>query len=199
MSKDLYNTSTKTLDLYNNKGNSAEGIDFREELHDILWTTDRGSDIIYRRVKMENGHPKRCECRKGHRSEEPNRDIPCDNCSGTGFYYNDIPTRTFINHSQAYTIYKKFKADGTTNVEYKTSYFEWDFIKNALDDGDNIPNRFDTIIQLKKDLTGKVFSPSTPREMYEILSVDPYRLDNNGRIEYYRIRIISVIDKSFLV
>lgn len=199
MSINPYDKSSKSFDLFQNRVSETVGVDFRQELHDILWVDKLGSDILYRRVQMENGHPKRCECRKGHRSEEPSRDIPCENCSGMGFYYNDVMTRTYINHSQAYTIYKKFKADGTTNVEYKTSYFEWDFLKNAIDDGDNIPNRFDRIIQLKKDMTGKILSPSTAREVYEILSVDPYRLDNNGRIEYYRIRIISVIDKSFLV
>jgi len=199
MSKNLYGKPSKSLDLFQNAYKETVGIDMRQELNDILWKNDQGEELIYRRMKMENGHPKRCECRKGHRSEEPNRDIPCDNCSGTGFYFTDVITRGFINHSQAYTIYKKFKSDGTANVEYKTSYFEWDFLKEAIDDGDNIPNRFDRIIELKKDLAGKILSPSTPREVYEILSVDPYRLDNNGRIEYYRIRIISVIDKSFLV
>ena len=79
------------------------------------------------------------------------------------------------------------------------SLLEWNFIEQNLDDGNNIPNRFDRIIQLQKDLEGNILSPSTTREVYEILSVEPYRLDNNGRIEYYRCRVISVVDKSFLV
>lgn len=199
MSKDLYNTSTKRVDLFQQGNKETVGVDMRKELHEILYDDKQGTDIIFRRMQMENGHPKRCECRKGHRSEEPDRDIPCVNCSGTGFYYNDIVTKTYINHSQAYSIYEKFKSEGRTNVEYKTCYLEWDFLKNSIDDGDNIPNRFDRIIQLKKDLHGRILSPSTPREVYEILSVEPYRLDNSGRIEYYRCRIISVVDKSFLV
>ena len=198
MGADLYKKSTPCLTLYGDD-EFIQGVDVRKEIHDLLYTNDRGAEIVYRRTRLEDGVPKRCECTKTSRSQEANKDIPCVNCSGLGYYYSDIVTRTYINHSQAYSIHKKFKPEGESQTEYKTCYLEWDFIKNALDDGDNIPNRFDRIIQLKKDLSGKILSPSSVREIYEILSVEPYRLDNNGRIEYYRCRIISVIDKSFLV
>lgn len=199
MAADPYSGSPTCLDLYDAQGKSVVGIDLRKELRDILYTDNQGTEVIYRRTRLEDGVPKRCECTKTSRSQEANKDIPCDNCSGMGYYYSDIITRTYINHSQAYSIYKKYKAEGESNVEYKTLYLEWNFIKEALDDGNNIPNRFDRVIQLKKDLAGKIMSPSTVREVYEILSVEPYRLDSNGRIEYYRCRVISVIDKSFLV
>ena len=199
MATNFYKRPEDCLDLYGVSDGVSGEVDIRKEVHDILYSSNRGAEVIYRRAQLENGAPKRCECTKTSRSQEANKDIPCANCGGMGYYYNDILTRTYINNSQAYSIYKKFKPAGEVQTEYKTSYFEWDFIKNSLDDGDNIPNRFDRIIQLKKDLDGKIISPSTVREVYEILSVDPYRLDNNGRIEYYRVRIISVIDKSFLV
>lgn len=199
MGADLYKKSTKSLGLYSDGQDSVAGIDLRKEMTELLYSDDRGTEVIFRRARIENGVPKKCECTKTSRSQEANKDIPCANCNGLGYYYSDIVVRTLINHSQAYSIHKRFKPEGASQTEYKTAYFEWDFIKNALDDGDNIPNRFDSIIQIKKDLSGKILSPSSIREAYEILSVEPYRLDNNGRIEYYRIRIISVIDKSFLV
>jgi hypothetical protein len=199
MATDLYKKPSKVFDVYGTDSENVSGIDMRKELNDILYTQDQGTHIVYRRVKFENGVPKKCECTKANRGHEPDKDIPCESCGGMGYYYNDILTRTYINHSQAYSIHTKHRAEGTSQIEYKTAYLEWDFIKNAIDDGDNIPNRFDRIIQLNKDLSGKILSPSTAREFYEILSVDPYRLDNSGRIEYYRCRIISVIDKSFLV
>lgn len=195
----LYGKSESCLDLYGQGDEPVSGIDLREGMHELLYDEDRGADIIYRRSRLEDGVPKKCACTKTSRSQEANKDIPCTDCNGLGYYYTDLLTRTYINHSQAYSIHKRFKPEGVSQVEYKTAYFEWDFIKEGLDDGDNIPSRFDMIIQLKKDLSGKILSPSTARETYEILSVEPYRLDNNGRIEYYRCRIISVIDKSFLV
>ena len=197
---DLYNNQNPILDIYNVSGKSVTGADIRKALHKILYTDKQGTDIIYRRAQLDNrGLPIKCECTKNNRSQEADKDIECNQCSGLGYYYNDILTKTYMNHSQAYAIYKKFKNLGDSQVEYKTTYFEWDFIKNALDDGDNIPNRFDRIIEVKKDLAGNLISPLTAREIYEILSVEPYRLDSSGRIEYYRVRIISVVDKSFLV
>ena len=196
---DLYKKPTQILDPYGAKNNITVGVDMRKMLHDILYTDEQGAHVIYRRAKILNGYPEKCECTKNNRSGEPSKDIACDKCNGMGYYFNDILTRTYINNSQAYSIFKKKKPEGDNQTEYKTSYFEWDFIKNALDDGDNIPNRFDRIIMLKQDLDGKILSPSSEREVFEILSVDPYRLDNTGRIEYYRVRIISVVDKSFLV
>jgi len=199
MGADLYKKNTQCLNIYGGDAGSIQGVDVRKEIHDLLYTDDTGTEVIFRRARIENGVPKKCECTKTSRSNEANKDIPCNNCNGLGYYYSDIVVRTYINHSQAYSIHTRFKPEGTHQTEWKTAYFEWDFIKNALDDGDNIPNRFDSIIQIKKDLNGKILSPSSVREIYEILSVEPYRLDSNGRIEYYRIRIISVIDKSFLV
>lgn len=199
MATDLYKKTDSCLNLYSVEEDTVDGVDFRKEMRDFLHTENRGEDMIYRRVKFENGIPKRCECTKTSRSQEANKDIPCLNCSGLGYYYNDIIARTYMNHSQAYSIHKRFKAEGEQQIEYRTVYFEWDFLKNSINDGDNIPNRFDRLIELNKDLSGNISSPTKEREVYEFLSVDPYRLDNSGRIEYYRCRIISVIDKSFLV
>lgn len=199
MATGLYDKSSGGYNPYGNENEVVDGINLRQEMRDLIWDEARGSDVIYRRAKMTNGQPQKCECTKNNRSHEPDIDIPCDICSGLGYYYEDILTKCYINHSQAYSIYKKGKQPGDSQVEYRTAYFEWDFLKRSINDSHNIPTRFDQIIELEKDLEGKIMSPTIPREIYEILSVDPYRLDNSGRIEYYRCRIISVIDKSFLV
>jgi hypothetical protein len=199
MAIDLFSPGNNSIDVYNSSGNGTTGLDLRAELKTILYTDNQGAHVLFRRAKLENGYPKKCICTLNNRSNEPSKDIPCDKCGGMGYYYTDVLTRSYINHSQAYSIYKKNKPEGDYQTEYKTAYFEWDFLLNSIDDGFNIPTRFDRIIELDRDLQGKIMSPSKPREIYEILSVDPYRLDNTGRIEYYRCRIISVIDKSFLV
>jgi len=195
----LYKRPSDTLSLYHTKDSIIGEVDFRAELHDMLYTKDRGADILYRRATLEGGSPKRCECRKNNRSNEPDRDIRCSICDGLGYYYTDYITRGYFNHSQAYSQYMRVKDVGGSKVEYKTAYFEWNFLSQITGVETDVPNKFDRIIQLKQDLAGDVLSPSSIRKVYEILSVDPYRLDNNGRIEYYRIRVISMIDESFLV
>jgi hypothetical protein len=194
----LYTTGDNKLNLYNT--NVFDHVDMRQELNDILYKEKQGSDIIYRRAIIENGQPKKCPCALNSRSGEPDRDIACELCSGLGYYFKDISTKCYINNSQAYSIYKKTKQPGDSQVEYKTVYFEWDFLSRLNDNSLGIiPSRFDRIIKLNQDLAGITQSPTKAREIYEILSVDPYQLDKGGRIEYYRLRVISVIDKSYLV
>jgi hypothetical protein len=175
-------------------------VDIRKEFHDLLFKENRGNWMIYRRTKMENGIPVKCECTKNNRSGEPDKDISCALCNGTGYLFKDYIRKTYVNNSQAYAIYKKVKRSGDSQVEYKTMYFEWNF----LDEQDSyssvyLPHRFDTIIRPEEDLQGYIESPIKIREKFEILGIDPYRLDKGGRIEYYRVRVISVIDKSFIL
>jgi len=195
-----YSTNNNYLDLYPDL-DLVHGVDLRVHLYNILYTNNEGTDVLYRRAILENGQPKKCPCVLNNRSFEPDRDIRCEHCDGLGYFFNDHPTRTYINNSQAYAIYKRVKKPGDSQVEYKTSYFEWNFLSRFYDttSSEVIPNRFDRVIKLEQDLEGNTESPSKAREIYEILSIDPYRLDNNGRIEYYRFRVISVIDKSFLI
>jgi len=168
-------------------------------MKELIRDEERGADILYRRTTMEDGHPKKCECRKKNRSGEPDRDIRCSICQGLGYYFTDHLTRAYVNHSQAYAQYLKIKKQGGARTEYKTVYFEWDFLQKITGDFGDIPHKFDRVIQIQQDLDGNPLSPLNEREVYEILSVDPYRLDSRGRIEYYRLRVISIVDESFLV
>jgi len=196
----FYSNFSSGWDPYKTKGKNLRGVDIRKVLHGILITDKEGENVIYRRAKIGiDGYPIKCVCTLGNRSNEADKDIPCEFCEGMGYYFQDIIAKTYVNNSQAYAEYKRVKKEGDSQVEYKTCYFEWDFLKRGIDDNDNIPNRFDRIIRLKQDLEGNIISPTQARETYEILSTEPYRLDNSGRIEYYRVRIISVVDKSFLV
>jgi len=190
----------KTITSLYETDNSVSGeVDFRADLHEMLWTNKRGEYILFRRAAIENGAPKRCECRKDNRSNEPDRDIRCSICDGLGYYYTDYITRAYVNHSSAYSQYVRIKDVGAAKTEYQTIYFEWNFLSQITGNDTDIPNRFDRVYQLKADLAGNLLSPTEIREAYEVLSVDPYRLDNNGRIEYYRFRVTSIVDESFLV
>jgi len=199
MSVSLYTPQNNIYMPYSANIEKSTEIDLRQEMTKLIHDEKRGSWIIYRRAKMENGIPKKCICRTNNRSGEPDIDVACKFCKGQGYYFTDILGKAYINHSQAYAIYEKFKQEGNSKVDYRTMYMEYDFIKKAIPEDRGIPTRFDRIIELELDMEGNIVSPTKPRELYDILSVDPYRLDNTGRIEYYRFRIISIVDKSFLI
>ena len=53
------------------------------------------------------------------------------------------------------------------------------------------------IIIPKFDLEGNISSPLRVEELYNITSVEPYRLDGNGRIEYHKLNLLSKHERSF--
>ena len=67
-------------------------------------------------------------------------------------------------------------------------YFEHNFISEQSGDNLDIPTTYDKIIEVEVDINGVIISPLRTRIKYDIISVDPYRLEEGGRIEYYRIR-----------
>ena len=70
MSYNLYNPPLNVIDPYDVQNKIVDGVDLRKEMYELIHTEKRGSWIIYRRVQLENGFPKRCECRKNNRSEK---------------------------------------------------------------------------------------------------------------------------------
>jgi hypothetical protein len=178
----------------------ASEIDLREEMDELLKDNQRGTWYIYRRTRTDaKGNPIKHPYVNETRSGEPPLDVGQIDATDRGYLYDDFMVFGYMNHSQAYSIYKKVEKPGDSNVEYRTLYLEYDTVKEAVGREDLNPTRFDRILRPKKDLSGKVLSPLSIREKYDVLSVDPYRLDSSGRIEYYRLRVISVPDESVLV
>lgn len=178
---------------------SDSDLDLRDQLNAMFVSKKQRTPILYRRAIFdESGKLARCPCTLNNRSNEPDIDIRCSQCEGMGYKFKDYIVYGFINHSQAYAENLRFQKEGAQYQDFKTVYLEWDSLKKQTN-SDLIPNRYDRIIQLEQDLAGAILSPSKIRIMYAIQSVDPYRLDNSGRIEYYRLRITSLLDKSFIV
>lgn len=193
----FYTTLDNATSNFYGIANLESEVDLRKDLDELL--NKRGELVILRRATMEDGSPRRCECRKNSRSNEPDLDIKCQICNGLGYVSKDFLLKTYFNHSLAYSVYRRDKPAGSAAPEPRTIYFRYDALKEAGESGDFIPNRYDRVLRLEYGLEGNLISPLKLREQYNILSVDPYRLDNNGRMEYYRLRIMSIEDGSFLV
>jgi hypothetical protein len=175
-----------------------DNLDLRAELHSILYNENRGTSILYRRMQTENQIPKRCIC-WNQRTQEPDIDIQCKYCRGTGYFFNDYLVVGFKSHSQGYATNRGYEDPGIKHNLFRTFYFEHDFL--SLQSGNNldIPTTYDKIIEVETDIDGIVSSPLRQLIKYDILSVDSYRLESNGRIEYYRIRSKASPEGSYLI
>jgi len=190
-----YYKSTKIL-----TSSTTKGISLRDELTTLFREEFEGTYYLYRRARLDaNNYPIKHPETMTRRSGEPSRDIPVQGQSHSGYVYDDYLVFGYFNHSQAYSIYKRTRAAGDINIEYLTLYMEYDFLSKYTKNPLEVPNRFDNVFEIEKDLEGKIIYPIKAREQYGILSADAYRLDSNGRIEYYRIRLISLSQESFLV
>ena len=174
------------------------GIDLRFEIDELLEKEMKATWMLFRRVRMDaRGLPTKHPDVFTNRNGEMPRDVLSSGSTNNGNLYDDHIVLGFMNHSQAYSITNRFKPQGESSVDYRTVYFKHDFLSSVSNDPIAIPTNLDKIVRLKQDLEGNLISPSQVIERYDILSVDPYRLDSLGRIEYYRIRVISVVDESF--
>lgn len=191
---------SKITSTFTSSFGGSRDIDLRKELTAIFDDELRSTYFLYRRVRRdEDGRPIRHPYTKTNRSGEGPKDVGAEHSTSTGYLYDDYIVKGYMNHSQAYSITKRIKATGESHVDYRTTYFEYDALSSVLEDRFAIPTVHDRILRLKQDIEGELKSPTEIEEKYDILSVDPYRLDKNGRIEYYRIRVISVADDSYIV
>ena len=200
--KDPYSkgSSSRNNTLYNSSFGQSLEVDLRRELQELFNDEARSAVYLYRRIRMdENNKPVRHPYTRTNRSGEGPKDVGAEGSTGTGFLYDDYLVKGFMNHSQAYAITKRVEGPGDSTVELRTMYFPYNFLSKITGNEYDIPTKYDRIARLEQDLEGGVKSPLELREKYDIQSVDPYRLDSNGRIEYYRLRVISVVDDSFLV
>lgn len=192
---DPYKVPGKNASPY---GTPQPEIDLRDELDELL--REKGTWMLYRRTRMDSkGLPVKHPDVFNNRSGEMPRDVLSSGSTNNGNLYDDHAVIGFMNHSQAYSITNRFRPAGESMVDYRTVYFRWDMLSQITGNDTEIPTVLDKIFRLKQDMDGNLISPSQVIERYDILSVDPYRLDSLGRIEYYRIRVISVVDESFQV
>jgi hypothetical protein len=177
----------------------TRGVNFRKEFKNLMHKTNHVATwLLYRRVRLDGkGLPVKHPDAYSNRSGEIPVDILPMHSTNDGYLYDDYIVQGFMNHSQAYSITNRYKSAGESSVDYKAVYFEWDFLIKASKQETAMPTNLDKVIRLKQDPAGLLTSPTEIIEHYDILSADPYRLDNGGRIEYHRIRVISVVSESF--
>ena len=197
---DFY-TSTQTLTPFFDSNPYTVGInnvDLREELHRIIWIENRGPYLLYRKTRFENGYPKKCVCFHSF-TQEPDLDTKCNICDGLGYVFDDYIIRGHKSHSQAYSGAVHFKGDGKQTALFNSFYLEHNIISVTTGNNLDIPTPYDKIIEIDQDIDAKFKTPLKQLVRHDILSVDAYRLEADGRIEYYRIRTKANPIGSYLV
>lgn len=165
--------------------------DIRAELKMILQEERKGTEVIYRRARRdENRNPVLCECRKNNRNNEADS-YGCRVCKGMGYLFDDYPLFGYLNSSQTEEDRGRIRSFGNKETQSEVIYLEYDCIFRYTNNRLDLPDKYDMIWLPLKDIEGKIISPLRPETMYNVQVVDPFKLDSNGRIEYYKITLTS--------
>ena len=177
---------------YKKKAAVSSEIDLRLELTRILKTEKKGTHVVYRRARRENGSPVLCECRKTGLSGEPSA-LSCRVCDGMGYLYDDYPMIGYLDISSGLGEEDngEIKLQGKEREKKDILYLEYDCLLPYTKKTTDVPDVFDRIWLPKKDINGKLVTPLSFDLKYVITGVDCFRLDFNGRIEYHKIYLTS--------
>jgi hypothetical protein len=177
---------------------SFNDIDLRAEFGTLIWKEGRGLYTLFRKCQFEDGQPKRCVC-WSKRTQEPDIDTDCNICNGNGYFFNDFIVRCYKSNTQEFSDTRRYNQTGVENYVYIHFYIQFDAISEQTSNPFDIPTPYDKIIELQEDINGIIVTPLKQLVKYDIISVSPYRLEQGGRIEYYRIRTRASLDRSYLV
>lgn len=190
----FYKKGKGTGNFFFNKSAAAAGEpDIRAEVSKIIQSETRGSLIVYRRVRRDAaGNPILSEAAKGNRSSE----ALFKNNEGMRFLFDDHLIRGYIGMDMVYHEPGEVKPYGDSRTDNKVVFLEADVLAKLYDDTFEMPDALDKIIIPQYDIEGKLASPLKIREIHDIGSVEPYRLDGTGRVEFFKVNILTKFDKS---
>lgn len=167
--------------------------DLRSELAKILHVEKRGSYLIYRRVRRDSkGNAILADSTLTNRSAE----AVYGTNKGMKYLFDDHIVIGYISEASTFHETGVVKPYGDSRVDKNTLYLEWDVIYKMTGSMNDMPHTDDKILVPELDLDGNLISPLKCFMRYELGSPEPYRLDNRGRVEFFKINLISSMDDS---
>lgn len=189
----VFSKKQNKKDFYHPGGTLAVEPDFRQQLHELLFHESRRDTFIYRRTRRDaNGYPILAPELKNNRSGE----TLYTNNYGMKYLFDDYACAGYFSIGEMFHDPGSIKSYGDSRTEQKALYIEYNTIAKITQNKYDIPDELDKIIIPKFDIDGNIASPIVIKEMYDIGSALPYRLDNSGRVEYVRINLLSKFDES---
>ncbi len=167
--------------------------DLRSEIKRILYEENRGAFYIYRRVRRNiNGAPMLASSTLTNRSAEA---LYSTN-KGMKYLFDDHIVNGYFSQGSTFHDTGIVKEYGDSRADKNTLFLEHDVLFKITGSLNDVPDEFDKILVPDVDLDGKVKSPLKCLVKYDIGSSESFRLDNNGRIEFFKLNLISNMDDS---
>lgn len=167
--------------------------DLRAELKTILYDEGRGAFYIYRRVRRDvNGNPVLASSTLTNRSAEATYGTN----KGMKYLFDDHIITGYISEGSTFHETGSVKEYGDSRTDKNTLFVEHDVIFKITNNYNDMPDEFDKILVPEIDLDGKLRSPLKCAIKYDVGSSEPYRLDAKGRVEFFKINLVSNMDDS---
>jgi hypothetical protein len=184
---------TESRNPYSYSTNLMAEHDLRHELKVILHDERRGGYFIYRRVRRdENGLPILASSTLTNRSAE----ATFKTNKGMKYLFDDHLIIGYLSEGTTHHDTGSVKGLGDSRTDKITLFLEYDFLYKITNNLKDMPDPFDIIIVPETDINGKLTSPLKCFTKYDIGSPEAYRLDARGRVEFFRVNLISNMDDS---
>lgn len=194
----MFYNGKKAISLFSRANQAVGEPDIRQEIKRIFETEGRASYYIYRRARRDdNGLPILSPTRMNNRSREANYDVPTNASETMGYLFDDYMVLGYFAETYADHEAGRILPAGDSRHDDKALYLQWDVLSSITDNLFDMPDQIDQIIVPKFDVNGNIASPLRVEELYNITSVEAYRLDGNGRIEYHKLNLLSKHERSF--
>jgi hypothetical protein len=170
--------------------------DMRAELTRLLHIEKRGSFYIYRRVRRDaDGFPIIADSSLTNRSAEPTYGTN----KGMKYLFDDYMVIGYRSEGTTFHEHGKIKDYGDSRTDAVCLFVEYDFLYKHTNNLQDISDEFDKVIIPVTDINGNVISPLRIQTQFDIGSVEPYRLDGFGRVEFFKINLDSNFDNSIQI
>lgn len=168
-------------------------IDFRKELTKILSAEQEGSFFVYRRVRRDSqGYPIIANSSLDNRSAE----ATFGTNKGMKYLFDDYMIRGYLSEGSTFHEPGKVVKYGDSRTDSGMLFVEYDSLYKITGNKTDMPDAYDKIILPEFDIEGQLISPLKVRLRFDIGSVEPYRLSAFGRVEFFKINLLSNFDES---
>jgi hypothetical protein len=168
--------------------------DLRHELRRILYEEGRGSYFIYRRARRDTaGKPILAESTISNRSAE----ATFGTNKGMKYLFDDYLVTGYLSEGTTFHDTGTVKSYGDSRTDKITLFLEYDVLFKKTNNTKDLPDTFDKILVPEIDINGNLTSPLKCSTKYDLGSPEPYRLNSHGRVEFFRLNLISNMDDSF--